>query len=192
MTGVENHNTNEAGDQSTDPRAELAVGPPKLVLPRPGDADPVSGELLVVDWDDLTPGLNVRPGDQFLWPDAQNRFGHSTFEVATAVQPNWISVNLYTAVDAETGMPVDPQTGQPTETPVHEFECQGVDGDNRCPEVQDGVVSFDALPASPLPNEYVTVFVAWTVPFTQEELDADPSVTGNRVFASWMFHFANG
>ena len=192
MTNVENHNTNEGGEQSTDPRAELAVGPPELVLPRPGVADPVTGELLVVDWEDLTPGLNVRPGDQFLWPGAQNRFGHSTFEVITAVQPNWIIVNLFAAIDAESGMPVDPHTGQPTETPIYEFECQGVDGDNRCPEVQDGVVSFDALPASPLPNEYVTVFVAWTVPFTQEELDADPSVAGNRVFASWMFHFANG
>ena len=191
MTDVEVHNTNEGGERPSNPRAELAAGPPMLVLPRRGDADPVTGELLVVDWEELTPELNMRPSDRFVWPDAENRFGHSVWEVTSAVQPYWINVNLYAAVDSETGMPVDPQTGQPTELPVYEFECQGVDGDRRCPEVQNGVISFDALPASPLPDEYVTVFVAWTVPFTQEELEADPSVTGRRVFASWMFHFVN-
>ena len=191
MNQAGNQELPELDAQLSDPRAVLATGPPKLVLPRGDDAEPVIGELLVVDWGDLTPGIDMRPGDRFQWPDPQKRYGYSAFQIITTVQPDWIQVNLFAAVNAETGMPVDPQTSQPTELPVYEFECQGLEGDRRCPGVKDGIVSVDALPANPLPNEYVTVFVAWSVPFTQEELAADPSVPGRRVFASWIFHFAN-
>ena len=191
MDHVESSNSPRVGDQPTDRRAVLAAGPPELILPRGGDSDPISGKLLVVDWGELTQGIDIRPGDRFQWPSAQNRHDHSVFHIISAVQPYWIQVNLFAAIDAESGMPVDPQTGQLTELPIYEYECQGLDGDRRYPEVRNGVVSIDAIPDSPLPNEYVTVFVAWTVPFTQEELDVDPAVAGNRVFASWMFHFAN-
>ena len=191
MNSADNTNTPDADYQESDPREELAAGPPELVLPRGDSLDPVSGKLLVIDWGDLTQGIDMRPGDRFQWPDSHKRYDHSEFQVLSTVQPYWIQVNLFAAINAETGMPIDPQTGQPTELPIYEYECQGFEGERRCPAVQDGVATIDALPASPMPNEYVTVFVPWTVPFTQEELAADPSVTGRRVFASWMFHFAN-
>ena len=191
MNSAESNKTPDVDDQESDPREELAGGPPELVLPRGESLDLVGGNLLVIDWGDLTPGIDMRPGDRFQWPDSHKRYDHSAFQIISTVQPYWIQVNLFAAINTETGMPVDPQTGQLTELPIYEYECQGHEGERRCPAVQDGVVTFDALPSSPLPNEYVTVFVAWIVPFTQEELAADPSVTGRRVFASWMFHFAN-
>ena len=191
MNSAESSNTSSVGDPKSDPREELAAGPPELVLPRGESLDPVGGNLLVIDWGDLTPGIDMRPGDRFQWPYSHQRYDHSEFQILSTVQPYWIQVNLFAAIDAETGMPIDPLTGQLTELPVYEYECQGFEGERRCPEVRDRVVTVDALPASPIPNEYVTVFVAWIVPFTQEELAADPSVTGRRVFASWMFHFEN-
>lgn len=191
MNPLDNSDIHCDVDQVPDPREELAAGPPGLVLPRGVCLDPVSGKLLVIDWGDLTPGIDMRPGDRFQWPYSHQRYDHSEFQILSTVQPYWIQVNLFAAIDAETGMPIDPQTGHLTELPVYEYECQGLEGERRCPAVQDGVVTVDALPASPIPNEYVTVFVAWIVPFTQEELAADPSVTGLRVFASWMFHFEN-
>ena len=169
----------------------LPATPPVAVISSQPSADPIPGRLLVADWDDVTPGSSIRPAEPIDWPEPHAREPGAAFEIRIAAKPYWVHTMLYTAIDPVSGIPVDPETGEPTQVPVYEKECKG-DGGEQCDvEVREGVIRIDSLPSAMYPDEYVMLFVAWEVPPTDDEIDAGIQDWSRRATAMWMFRFQN-
>ena len=169
----------------------LPATPPVAVISSQPGADPIPGRLLVADWDDVTLGSSVRPSEPIEWPDPHAREPGVAFEIGVDAKPYWVHTMLYTAIDPVSGIPVDPETGQPTQVPVYEKECKVADGERCYFEAREGVIRIDSLPSAMYPDEYVMLFVAWEVPPTDDELDAGMQDWSRRATATWMFRFQN-
>ena len=184
-------NRSASNDDSLIEIIRLPSTPPVAVISGQPGVDPVPGKLLAADWDDITTGSSIRPSEPIHWPEPHTRTLGATFEVHVEAKPYWTHTMLYTVIDPVSGIPVDPETGEPTQVPVYEKECKG-DGGEQCDvEVREGVIRIDSLPSATYPDEYVMLFVAWEVPPTDNELDAGIQDWSRRATATWMFRFQN-
>ena len=124
------------------------------------------------------------------WPEPVLRTS-STIEIRANSSPDWITTFVHVAVNPNSGLPINPDTGEVRELPVYEWSCQGLGGPDACPAVKDGVVRIDSLPDPPMPIEYASVFARWGVPPDQVHSDIRQGFMPGMAVAAWLFHFVN-
>lgn len=184
-----------AQPNDSEPRTIEFIGPPpvppSVFASRGAGTGMTEGKLFVADWDDVAPGASKRPPEAIEWPDPINRSLGTLFKMTVDIEPYWIHTMVYEAIDPVRGIPINLETGEPTETPTYEHQCRRAEGEQPCPKPQDGVVQIDSLPDVPGPSEFVMLFAAWDVPPTEDERAQGIQNWSRRASATWMFHFVN-
>ena len=169
----------------------LPSEPPPVVVSLGAGTETTKGELFVADWEDVTPGVSMQPSEVIEWPAPVYRPPGTVFEMKVDVEPYWIHTMVYTSIDPVSGIPIDINTGEPTQSPIYEHQCRRAEGEQQCPVAIDGVVRIDSLPVVPGASEFVMLFAAWDVPPTDDEIAAGIQDWTRRASATWMFHFQN-
>ena len=172
--------------------ASPAPNEPPEVVALGSDGEPVSvGVPYNYDWGAINPGLSYDMGEENVeWPEPVRRTS-STIEIRADSSPNWITTFVHVAVNPNSGLPINPDTGEVQELPVYEWSCQGLAGPDACPSAKDGVVRIDSMPDPPMPVEYAAVFAQWSVFPDQVHPDVSQGLDLGFAHGAWLFHFVN-
>ena len=163
---------------------EAPARPPEVTLITNNSQEPVLGTLTIVDWDYLG-GEKIIEEPRKPWEsiDPFARTNETIIRFDTHVPPGRASMDLFVALDPDSGLPIDPDSGEPSpfgpaylECAPYSEVCMATDGDT---------VTWSALPERVRPYEYVSIWAEWFI------APIDETIQPGTVSASWLFHFVN-
>lgn len=169
---------------SRDFFVEAPARPPEVILITNNSEEPVSGTLTVVDWDYLG-GEKVIEEPSKPWEsiDPFARTNETIIQFDTHVPPGRASMDLFVALDPETGLPIDPDSGEPSPFGPVYLECAPYS--EACMATDGNKVTWPVLPELIRPYEYVSIWAEWFI------TPIDETIQPGTVSASWLFHFVN-
>ncbi len=170
-------------DPGETPFSRAPLRPPAVSLIRGQGEDPVPGKLGSMDWTLLGGVKNPVPDRPWSQAVTAPRNGATTLLFETYAAPVWVIVNIFVALDPETGLPIDPSTGESIRFGEVYLECHPYS--DECMEAEGDSWKWDGMPEEMLEHEYVTVGAQWLMQSDSSGRD-DGLLT-----ASYQFHFVN-
>ncbi len=161
----------------------LPARPPHLVLTGGATGATEYGKLYVANWADLDDSFSLSPTTPVDWPVASSRSVANTLEFRAPVPPVFVSLQIFTAVEEVSQLPVSSETGRTTEVGEVYRECHTFL--QPCLEFDESSARWSGLPETMFPHEYITVYAEWVV--SSDSVEQLPG----RVSASWLFRFVN-
>ena len=114
---------------------------------------------------------------------ATPRHGATTLLFETDVAPVRVYLQVFVALDAETGLPFDPETGETVRFGKIYIDCSTYS--EPCLEADGDFWKWEAFPEEMFEHEYVTVGAQWLL-----QGDSSGRKSGT-VRGGWQFHFVN-
>ena len=145
--------------------------------------DPIPGKLGSMNWTLLGGVENPVPDRPWSQVVTAPRNGATALLFETYAAPVWVIVNIFVALDPETGLPIDPARGESIRFGEVYLECHPYS--ENCLEAEGDSWKWDGMPEKMFEQEYVTVGAHWLM-----QSDSSGREDG-LLTASYQYHFVN-